>query len=215
MFDDQVQREAVGKFEGGEFVAQRVTRGAVQAQGGRHIRHRQPGRGGLSGLREELAARCGDETQRAFGTDEQLLQVIARVVLAQAAQAVEHPAIRQHHFKPEHQLARGAKTQHRGTTRIGREVAAQLATALRRQAQRKQPAGIGSCRLQGRQHAAGFGRDAVVGGIEVADPVQATRGQQDFTALWRRMRNGAADQAGVPALRHHRDAMFMAVVQDG
>ncbi len=45
--------------------------------------------------------------------DEELLQVVAGVVLAQAAQPVPDAAVGEHHFEPEHEVARIAIAQHR------------------------------------------------------------------------------------------------------
>ncbi len=80
----------------------------------------------------------GDDAQRAFRADEQVLQVVAGVVLAQAAQAVPHAPVRQHDFQPEHQVARIAVAQHIDAARIGGKIAADLAELLRGgQAQRE------------------------------------------------------------------------------
>ena len=46
--------------------------------------------------RKELHHGRGDDAERAFGADEELLQVVARVVLAQAAQRREHAAVGEH-----------------------------------------------------------------------------------------------------------------------
>ena len=47
-------------------------------------------------LREELQHGRGDDAERAFGADEQVLEVVAGVVLLQLAEIVEHLAGRQH-----------------------------------------------------------------------------------------------------------------------
>ena len=93
--------------------------------------------------RKQLQHRGGDDAERAFGADEQLLQVVAGVVLAQAAQAVPDAAVGQHHLDAEHQLARVAVAQHRGAAGVGREIAADRAAALGGERQRKHHAGVG------------------------------------------------------------------------
>ena len=69
---------------------------------------------GLAGgrLGEQAQHRGRDDAERALGADEQLLHVVAGVVLAQAAQAVPDAAVGQHHLQPEHQVARVAVAQH-------------------------------------------------------------------------------------------------------
>ena len=78
--------------------------------------------------------------ERALGADEELLQVVAGVVLAQRPQPVPHPAVGQHHLEPEHQVAHHAVAQHRRAAGVGREVAADGAGALGAERQREQPA---------------------------------------------------------------------------
>ena len=51
------------------------------------------------GLRKQLEYRRGDDAERAFGADEQVAQVVAGVVLAQAAQAVPDLALRRDDFQ--------------------------------------------------------------------------------------------------------------------
>src|SRR5580704_6590385 len=63
--------------------------------------------------REQLQGRGGDDPERAFAADEELLQVVAGIVLAQAAQPVPDPPIREHDFEAQGQLARIAVAQYR------------------------------------------------------------------------------------------------------
>ena len=69
--------------------------------------------------REQLQHRRGDDAERALGADEQLLEVVAGVVLAQAAQAVPDAPVGQHDLEAEHELARVAEAQHRGAAGVG------------------------------------------------------------------------------------------------
>ena len=77
--------------------------------------------------RKQLQHSRGDDAERSFGADEELLERVARIVLAQRAQAVEDASIRQHHFQPEHQIPHRSVAQHRRATGIGRDIAADLA----------------------------------------------------------------------------------------
>ncbi|MNN04716.1 hypothetical protein D3C81_1174460 [compost metagenome] len=79
------------------------------------------------GAREQPQRRRRDHAQRAFRADQQLLQVVAGVVLAQRAQAVEHLAVGQHGFDAQYQFARHAIAHHVDAAGIGGQVAADLA----------------------------------------------------------------------------------------
>ena len=65
-----------------------------------------------------------------------MLQIIAGVVLAQAPQAFPDLPVRQHHLKAQHQISRIAIAQNGGAAGVGGEIAADLAAALRREAER-------------------------------------------------------------------------------
>jgi hypothetical protein len=62
---------------------------------------------------------------------QEVLQVVAGVVLAQAPESIPHAAVGKHDLEPEHQLARVAVAHHARAAGVGREVAADLAAALR------------------------------------------------------------------------------------
>ena len=155
----------------------------------------------------------GDDAQGALGTDEQLLQVVARVVLAQAAQAVPDAAVGQHHLQAERQLARVAVTQHLGAAGVGGEVAADRGAALGGQTQRKQPSRRARCLLHLLQDAACLHRDGVVVGVERADAVHALQAQQHRVAAL--VGRAAAHQPGVAPLRNHRRARGRAGLHHG
>ncbi|KAG1246413.1 hypothetical protein G6F65_020701 [Rhizopus arrhizus] len=80
-----------------------------------------------------------DDAQRSLAADIQVAQVIAGVVLAQAAQAVPDFAFRGHHFQAQRQVARVAVAQHLGAAGVGGQVAANRAAAFGRKAERKHP----------------------------------------------------------------------------
>ena len=108
---------------------------------------RQPRDRVRAGQRMQLEGRAGDDAERAFGADEEMLQVEAGVVLAQAVQAVPDPAVGEHHFEAEHVLARIAVAQHAGAAGVGRDVAADLARAFGAEADRVEPCRVGGRRL--------------------------------------------------------------------
>jgi hypothetical protein len=129
-----------------------------------------------------------------------MIQVIAGVALAQAAQPVPHPAVGQHHFEAERELARVAVAQHVDAAGIGREIAADLARALGAQAEREQPVGRLGGALQIGENAAGLGGDGEVERIERPDAVHPAEVDED--AVLRS--DGAARQTGIAALRIDR-----------
>ena len=62
---------------------------AVSTERGRGISRKRRGR---------------DDAERAFGADEQVLQIVAGVVLLQLVQIVQHAPVGEHHFEPERLL---------------------------------------------------------------------------------------------------------------
>ena len=62
-------------------------------------------RGGFFRPWEKLQHRAGDNTQRTFGTDEQMAQRVAGVVFAQRSHAIPHAPIGQHDLKAQNQIA--------------------------------------------------------------------------------------------------------------
>ena len=209
---NQAQRELVHHLEAGQAGAQLPLRQAEQLHGVLHRRHGGPG-GELRGRqRVQLHGRRGDDAQRAFAANEQVAQVVAGVVLAQAAQAVPDLALRRHHLQTQAQFARIAVAQHLGAASVATQVAANGATAFGRQAQRKQKAGLVRVLLQRLQYAAGFHGDGQVGAVQRAYAVQAPQTEHDLApaGVWR----GAAHQTGVAALRHQGHAGFGAGAHD-
>ncbi|MDT4853763.1 hypothetical protein FQZ97_880410 [compost metagenome] len=163
-------------------------------------RHRGPRRELRGRQRVQLHGRGGDDAQRAFAADEEVAQVVAGVVLAQAARAFPDLALRRDHFQAQAQVARVAVAHDLRAARVGRQVAADGAAALGRQAQREQVAGLLGGLLQRLQDAARLDGHREVGGVDVADGVQALQAQHHLRAAV--VGNGADRQAGVAALRN-------------
>ena len=95
-----------------------------------HKGHREEGRLDRARRREQLQARRRDHPERALGADEQVAQVVAGVVLAQALEAVPHLALRRDHFEAQAQVARIAVAHHLRAACVGAQVAANGAAAL-------------------------------------------------------------------------------------
>ena len=139
----QIERRARDQLEGGQLIG---GGGAGVSEERHHIL--DPGEPEKRGLdfarfRKELHGRGGDDPERAFAADEELLQIVAGIVLAQAAQPVPDPPVRQHDFEAQGQLARVAVAQYRDAAGIGRQIAADLAAALGAEAEGEQPVRLG------------------------------------------------------------------------
>ena len=126
-----------GKLEGRQVVAQVVPGRGIQADGCADTGRGNPGRNDRPGPRKQLAGCRSDKTEGALCTDEQLLEIVAGVVLAQAPQTVEHTAVGQHHLQAQHEITHRAEPQYCSTAGIGRNRTAQLTAALRRKTERK------------------------------------------------------------------------------
>ncbi len=133
-------------------------------------RHADEGHGARGEQREELQRRGGDHAQRALGADQQLLQVIAGVVLAQALQAVPDLAVR---AAPPPGPAPGrawsrsaAPPCRRRWSRPGRRSSPSL--PRRGSSGKRRPAARAASCAAG-QGDAGLGDHHVVGGVDLAD----------------------------------------------
>ena len=124
--------------------------------------------------------RRGDDAERAFGADEQVLQVVAGIVLLQLVEIVQHAAVGQHHFEAERMRARDAVGDRRGAAGIGREIAADGAGAFRRQQLRIEPVGRGRRFARALQRDAGLARHGVGDRIDLADLVEPRERQHDL-----------------------------------
>src|SRR5690606_31733491 len=78
----------------------------------------------------EFDGGSGDDAQGAFATNEQVAQVVAGIVLAQAKQTMQDFALSSDDFQPQCQVAGIAVTQNLRAARIGRQIAANGATAF-------------------------------------------------------------------------------------
>ena len=177
------------------------------------MRRRHADEGGLdrARAREQLEHRRRDDAERAFGADEQVAQVVAGIVLLELAQIAHDPPVGQHHFEPEHQLARDAIGERAGAAGIGREIAADGAAALGAERERKQAPGLGRGALRVGEDDAGLAGHGVGGGIDLADAVEPLERQHDLAVV----RGLAADQAGIAALRHDGRAGLVRELEDG
>ena len=76
----------------------------------------------------------GDDAERAFGADQQLVEAVAAIVLLEARQAVVDRAVGQHRLDPRDQRAHRPEAQHLRAAGIGRDQPADGAAAARARA---------------------------------------------------------------------------------
>ena len=144
-----------------------------EGHGGWRVGDGDERRGDRARRRVELEHRRGDDAQRALRADEEVLQVVARVVLAQPAQPVPHAPVGQHHLQPQHLLAHVAVAQHLRAAGVGGDVAAHLAAAFRGERQGEEAAVFRRHALQLGEDAAGLDGDRVVVEVDGAHAVHA------------------------------------------
>ncbi len=163
----------------------------------RRLAHRERG--------VEAQARRGDQAERALGADEQVAQRVAAVVLADAAQVVEHTAVGQHDLEAEHELARVAVADRADAARVGADRAADGRRALRAEGEREEPARPRRRLLHGLHRAPRLGHQRHSGCVHPADAVHALE-RDDHRGRPLRERRRPAREAGAPARGHHGEA---------
>lgn len=134
------------------------------------------------GLWKQLERGRCDDAERAFAAHVQVAQVIARVVLAQAAQAIPDRSLGGHDFQAQGQVAHIPVAQDGVAASIGSQVAPDRATTFGCQGQREQALLLQGCFLQLRQHHSCLDDDGVIGSVDLADPVQPRGGHHDLIA---------------------------------
>ncbi len=152
--------------------------------------------------REQLQRRSGDDPERALGADEQVLEVVAGVVLAQLGEEIGDAPVGEHDLDAERQVARVAIGDDRDAAGVGGEIAADGGGSFRGERQREQPVDRLGRRLRLGERHARFDDHRVGVDVDLADAVEPLQRQQQFAAAG--VGNLAADQAGVAALRHDR-----------
>ena len=134
----EFERDARHELEGRHRVAERFAQAAEELErSGRRGEANECGRN-RGGSRKQAQRRRRHDAERALGADEELLEVVARVVLAQRRELVQHAPVRQHDLEAEHEGAHHAVAQHGRAAGIGRDDAAQRRAALGAERHRQQ-----------------------------------------------------------------------------
>ena len=138
---------------------------------------------------------------------------VARVVLAQAGEAVDDAAVGEDDFEAEDEIACHAVVHGIQAAGVGRQVAADLAAAGRAERKGKVAFGCRRRRLHVGEETAGLDGHGEIRRVHRANARQAAQREHDFVAA--RVRSGAAAVTCVAAVRHDRDAEFVADGEDG
>ncbi|GMA77675.1 hypothetical protein GCM10025880_40920 [Methylorubrum aminovorans] len=161
----------------------------------------------------EAQHRGGDDPERSLAADEELLPVVAGIVLAQGAQAVDDAAVGEHDFETEDEVAGHAVAQHVDAAGIGGDHAADHRRAFRGVAHREQPPGGLRCGLRRLYDAARLDFQGEADRIDRADRVHPCEREHDLAP--RGVGGGPAREPGMAALGHQRDARLAAQADDG
>ena len=71
---------------------------------------------------KELQHRRSDHTECAFSPDEQVFEIVTRIIFAQSLEAIPHAAISQHHFEAQAQFARVTIGEHIEAACVGGKI---------------------------------------------------------------------------------------------
>ena len=165
-----------------------------------------PGDGARADRRDQPQARRGDDAERAFGADQQLLEVVAAIVLLERASAPRTALPSGSTASmPEHQRAHRAEAQHLGAAGIGRDQAADRRRALGAERQREAPPGRAAPPRAGRRGSRRPRRPRLAGSAS-SERIRFIRRSESSSASPAGVRRRAADHRGVAALRHQRHA---------
>ena len=177
-------------------------------QGGDIVKAINRNKGGLLAqrFRPQTKHRLRDYAKGPLAADEQLLEVVAGVVLKNFMQRREYCAIGQHRFQPEHHIAHHAVTDHPVAAGVGRQIAANGRRTAGAEIERQHHAGLGRRLLGGLQGDSGFDGHGRGVPVNLDNPGHPFHRQGDFLFIG----HTALDQAGHAALRHHRLAGGMA-----
>src|SRR5690606_31358919 len=140
----------------------------------------------------------GDDPERAFRADEELLEVVAGVVLVQAPQVTQDLPVRKDYFQPHDERARHTVADDFYAAGIGRDGAANLAGTLRTDRQREEGADLADGGLEFVQYAAGFDDRHAVECVYLPDRLHQFEADHDLTAVLRGRR--PRHQPGVATL---------------
>ena len=153
-----------------------------------------------------------DDAERALGADEELLEIVAGVVLAHRwSHDVQDAAVCEHHLQAEHVLLERAVAQEAQTAGVGGHVAADVAAALGAQVERHHERMRAQVLVKVLEDAAALAAHDVRVRVDGEDAIEAL-GRDDQLVV---DGHTAAHEARVAALRTHGETLLVAVGQNG
>ena len=162
--------------------------------------------------RKQFQAGGGNNAQRAFGTDKQVFQVVASIVLAKPCQAAPDAAVGQNCLEAEAEIPRRAVSENPGAACIGRKIAADPGRAFAAKAEGEITVGfLGDLLDVGQDHTR-LNRNRIIQYIELTDLVHPGQSHDNFAAML--IGRCPAAQAGIAALWHDRGPGFVADTHD-
>lgn len=141
--------------------------------------------GGVLAVRLAAQAKDGarDDAKRAFRADEDMLQVVARIVLDHFAERGEHRPVGQHGFETQDHVAHHAVADDAIAAGVRRDVAADGGGTARAQIERQHEAVLLDFFLHGLEHSAGLDGDGARHLVDLDDLVHALQRQGQFAVL--------------------------------
>ena len=208
--DDEVEARAVHELERVEHVAEArsgvAEHGDARGEIGRGDERDVDARGEARGEERHL----GHHAEGALRADEELLEVVSGVILAQDAEEVEDGAVGEHRLDAEDAAVEGSVAEEAEAAGVGGDVAADLTLALGAEVQGDGHA-VGVERgLEVLEDHASLGDDGAGAGVDAEHAVHATRAEDHLVVHG----DAAAHQAGVAALGDDRQAAVVAVAED-
>ena len=154
--------------------------------------------------REKPQHCAGDDAERAFATDKELLPIVSGVVFAQRAHSVGDRPVGEHDLQTEHESAHRAVSQYRRAAGVCCDQSTDLGGAFCGKREWKESVGALSSGLYVSQHAARVNGHREAGRIERAYATHAREAEHDRAVKTERRRTRS--EAGVTALRDDRSA---------
>ena len=145
------------------------------------------------------------EPQGAFGTDEQVAQVVSGGVLHEPLIEIENVALAGDDAKARDPIPRQAVANHFDSASVGGDVAADLAGTGRREVHGIAKPLVGGEILQGARDDARLATRDAASRIETENSVHAVEGDDHFAIA----RHRAAGKPRAPTGRHQREAVFV------
>ena len=153
--------------------------------------------------RIEFQRRGGDDAERALGAEEQAFEIVPGIVFAQLGERVDHRAVGDDRLDAGREVASVAVGEHRDAARIGRKRAPDRGRSFGGERQRKQAVDALRRRLRlGKRHPR-LDHHRVVERVDLANFFHARQRKHDRVSA--RVRGLSAHEAGVAALRRHRN----------